>query len=367
MIEAITMPRWGMAMEEGTVTAWHLEEGASVLPGEEIVDVESTKTTNALEARSSGVIRRRLAPPGSVLPVGSLLGVIAPADVPENEIEKFISSFTSAETAVGAESLPRPQLITAGSRQINCLVLGEGNPVLLIHGFGGSIDSWSLTQPGLAVTHRVVAIDLPGHGESDESLNDGGVDELASVIAPVLDVFGFDVVHLIGHSMGGAVAAAAALLNPSRVRSLALIAPAGFGTEIDAGYIEGYLAAKRRRDLRPHVERLFADPELVSERMLEDLLRMKRLGGVEKALRQIAGQLFPGGRLRELLLRERLTELAMPRLILWGDEDRIIPPAHATSLGAITICGAGHMPQLERPAEVNRLLLAHLAQAEGSA
>ena len=75
-ILAVTVPKWGMAMEEGTVTAWHVEEGAPVAEGDEVLDVESTKIANAIEARAGGVLRRRVAAVGATLPVGGLLAVI---------------------------------------------------------------------------------------------------------------------------------------------------------------------------------------------------------------------------------------------------------------------------------------------------
>jgi pyruvate dehydrogenase E2 component (dihydrolipoamide acetyltransferase) len=98
--------------------------------------------------------------------------------------------------------------------------------------------------------------------------------------------------------------------------------------------------------------------------MLEDLIRLKRVGGVERALRQIADQLFPAGQQRVFDLREGYSALAMPRLLVWGDRDVIIPPEQGDALGAIRIRAAGHMPQIERPSEINRLILAHLAAAE---
>ena len=103
---------------------------------------------------------------------------------------------------------------------------------------------------------------------------------------------------------------------------------------------------------------------MVSERMLEDLIRLKRIGGAEKALRKIAEQLISEGHQRDTAWQEKLAQLTTPLLVLWGDDDRIIPPAHGDLVGAVRIAGAGHMPQLERPAEVSRLILAQLARVE---
>ncbi len=106
---------------------------------------------------------------------------------------------------------------------------------------------------------------------------------------------------------------------------------------------------------------LFAAPGAVSRDMVEELLRYKRLDGVEAALRGIAEAVFPGGRQRTVLA-ERLSELAQPVQVIWGREDRILPPAQSEGLPAhvavATIAGAGHMPQMEAAAEVNRLIRA---------
>ena len=96
--------------------------------------------------------------------------------------------------------------------------------------------------------------------------------------------------------MGGAVALSLALDAPDRVASATLIAPAGLGAEINSGYIDGFIGAQKRKDLKPHLEALFADPELVTRDLVEDVLKFKRLDGVEAALKTIAGAFFPGGR-----------------------------------------------------------------------
>lgn len=362
-IHAVTMPKWGMAMDEGRIVAWHVEAGAAVCPGRELLDVESTKATAAIEATADGVLRRRLAEVGEVRPVGSLLAVIAPPEVGDDAIDAFSASFDLTAAKEEASAGPSAERLSAGGRAINCKVEGEGGtPALLVHGFGGNLDSWSLVQPALALDRRVIAIDLPAHGDSDETLSDGGVDDLAGSVRAVLDALGVDRAHLVGHSMGGAIAIAAAAAAPARFACLVLIAPAGLGPEVDGEFISGFLAAKRRRDLRPAVERLFADKAMVSERMLEDLIRMKRVGGVESALRTIADQFFPAGRQRDMGLRSALAALPLPKRIIWGRADRTIPPAHAEGLAdTLFIDEAGHMPQLEAPAKVSRLLRQFLA------
>lgn len=97
-IQAVTMPKIGLTMEEGTVAVWQVAEGEAVEPGQHIVDVEIEKSTNEVEARAAGVLRRRVAAEGQVLPVGGLMAVIAPADAADAEIDAFIRNFKPVET-----------------------------------------------------------------------------------------------------------------------------------------------------------------------------------------------------------------------------------------------------------------------------
>ncbi|MGP1394490.1 MAG: acetoin dehydrogenase dihydrolipoyllysine-residue acetyltransferase subunit [Inquilinaceae bacterium] len=360
-IHALTMPKWGLAMTEGKITGWAVAEGASIAPGHEIVDIETTKITNGLETNATGVLRRIVAAPGQTLPVGALLGVIAPADVPDADIDTFIAGFTvtAPDEDDGAAAAAEPETIDIAGRPMRRLVVGQGDgpPMVLIHGFGGDLDNWLFTSPTLAEKRQVHAIDLPGHGGSTKDVGDGSIAALAASVAAYMDAEGIGSTHLVGHSMGGAIALTLALEQPDRVASITLLAPAGLGPEIDSSYIEGFIAAERRKDLKPHLEKLFADPSPVSRDLVENVLKMKRLDGVGAALRTIADAVFPGGR-QALDFRGRLGEVAAPMQIVWGGEDRIVPASHAEGVPVEThlLKGKGHMAHMEAAAEVNRLI-----------
>ncbi len=90
-IQPIVMPKWGLAMEEGALTSWLVAEGAQVEKGQEIAEIETSKIANVFESPASGTVRRLVAKEGDVLPVGSLLAVMAPAEVPDADIDRFVA------------------------------------------------------------------------------------------------------------------------------------------------------------------------------------------------------------------------------------------------------------------------------------
>jgi pyruvate dehydrogenase E2 component (dihydrolipoamide acetyltransferase) len=366
-ILAVTMPKFGLAMTEGKVVSWAKEEGIAVEAGEELADIETTKITNTYESPVAGVLRRHVAKEQEDLPVGALIAVLADPSVADSEIDAFIESF-QAEFAARPQldedpDLPAPAIVQAGGRPMRYFETGtghEGRPVVLLHGFGGDLNNWLFIQPALSERHRVIALDLPGHGGSAKDVGAGDLASLAKAVLDVLAALDVPKAHLVGHSLGGAVALRVALDSPSHAASLTLICPAGLGEEIDEDFTRDFIAANRRKLLEPVLAKLFVDPSLVSRDMTEDLLRFKRLDGATEALKAIRAANFQGGQ-REIL-RGRLAELGnIPVQVIWGAEDRIIPSRQTEGLpGSVVthvVSGAGHMPHLEKAAEVSRLLL----------
>jgi pyruvate dehydrogenase E2 component (dihydrolipoamide acetyltransferase) len=361
------MPKWGLAMTEGLVSAWHLEEGSVVEKGTEAVDIETEKITNEFQSPASGVLRRRLVEVGETVPVGALLGVLADAEASDEEIDAYVERFnaefaeTLAARAEEADAGPQPETVEVGDHKLRYLLMGAGEtePLVLIHGFGGDLNNWLFNQPVLAERRPVLALDLPGHGGSSKSMEAFDIDSLGRVVGEFLDMLDLQVTHLAGHSLGGAVAAQLALTRPDRVGSLTLIASAGLGPDINMDYIRGFIGARRRKDLKPVVEQLFADPSLVNRDMLDDLLKFKRLDGVEALLTRLADTVFANGT-QPVTLRDELLGLEVATQVVWGAEDRIIPAAHAKALpNAVQVSvleDAGHMVHMEKAAEVNELI-----------
>jgi pyruvate dehydrogenase E2 component (dihydrolipoamide acetyltransferase) len=364
----ITMPKWGLTMTEGKVVGWLKQEGQHFAPGETLLEIETTKITNVFEMPEGGTLRRIVAPAGTTLPVGALLAVTAPETVPDAKIDAFVAQFAPAEPVAEAEAeteTAKPRELEAAGRRLRYLELGEGDgiPVVLVHGFGGDLNTWMFTQPALAEGRRAIAVDLPGHGGSAKEVGSGDPDTLTDAIEAAADALAIERMHLVGHSMGGALAALLALRRPERSASLTLIASAGLGLEINAAFIDGFVRAGRRREAVEVLNLLVRDPALVSRAMVEEVLRYKRLDGVSAALATIAAAWFAGG-LQQLDLSARIAALAMPVQLIWGSDDRIVPVAHAEALASrwpvYILEQTGHLPHLEKAGEVNRLIKAFI-------
>lgn len=370
-ITPITMPKWGLTMTEGMVAEWLVSPGSPVREGEEIMEIETTKITNVFESPVAGLLRRQVAEKGVTIPVGGLLAVLADAAVSEAEIDAYVAKF-QAEFVPPADDdeapAAAPATIDVGGRRLRYLRLGpeSGTPILFLHGFGADLGTWMFTQPVLAERQPTVALDLPGHGGSGKDVGDGAAATLVAAVAAFMDAVSLPRAHLVGHSLGAALALGLAEAHPDRVASLTLLAPAGLGPDIDMTFIEGFVRATRRKEVKETLERLVADPKAVSRAMIDEVLKYKRLDGVAAALQAIAAAAFPGGRQRDDL-RHVLADATVPRQVVWGRADRIIPPAHAEGLPAGVACHlldqVGHLVHMERSGEVNRLIAELIAAA----
>lgn len=356
----IVMPKWGLSMSEGKLASWLMKDGDTVKVGDQILEVETDKIAGAVEAGDAGVLRRRIGQEDTVYPIKTLIGVVADADVPDADIDAFVNSYVVPAAEEGEkETGPHYEFTDTAAGRLRYTKRGDGdNTVLLIHGFGGDLDNWLFNADALAEEATVYALDLPGHGQSTKKVDEPTVTGLAKAVLSFMDTLKIAKAHLVGHSLGGAVAMEVARQAKSKVQSLTLISSAGLGLDINMDYIDGFVTSASRRDLKPVLENLFADGSLVSRQMIDDLLKFKRLDGVGDALTALKDSVFAGGR-QAAMLADALAASGVPALVIWGAEDKIVPAAHATAAKGAkveVIEGAGHMVQMEQAGRVNGLI-----------
>lgn len=246
---------------------------------------------------------------------------------------------------------------------------GEGEPVILIHGFPLSSELWTPQRAALSANYRVLALDLRGHGMSEPPHGAASVEMYADDVMAFMDALGIGAVNLAGLSMGGYIVMALLRRYPDRVRSIMLLATKAPG-DTDAG-------KQARNDMIALAETEGAGA--VAEKMLPKMLTARTRDTnpelVEFARSMMARTSVEGivGALHAL--RERpdsrptLDGLALPALILVGQEDELTPPAEATAMEAAIrnarleiVPDASHLLNLEQPEPVNRAMQAFLDQ-----
>ncbi len=269
--------------------------------------------------------------------------------------------------------------ITVDGHRVHAVVRGRGEPVLLLHGFGGSVYSWREVLPELARRHRVVAIDLYGFGWTDrpETLEPYARDGQVQLALGALDALGIDRAHVMGHSYGGALAMTLAATRPERVRSLVLVDAAA--PEYPNRRRKWVAAVPglpwlfvRGIGLRePFVRRVlrhsYADPAALDEATLDAYRERLRARGAVTAWR---GLTAPYDRLVDRR-PVRYEELDLPVLVVWGERDRLVPLEDGKEAASalprhrfVEIAGVGHAPMEEAPREFLDAVLPFLEDPE---
>lgn len=250
-----------------------------------------------------------------------------------------------------------------------------GEPVVLVHGFGGDKDNWTLYAPYLTPHCRVVCPDLPGFGENDRSVDrDYGMRAQARRLCEFLDALGIERCHLAGNSMGGFIALQFALDYPGRLASLSLLdnaGVAGTGTSDLQRAIErgsNPLELKTMADVDRLLSFVYRKPPFMPRQfkrvLLDDALANAQV--LEKVFWSLAREGIAG------VLNARLGEVRVPTLIVWGRHDQLIDVSVVDELRrgiansvAVIFEHVGHVPMLEAPQETAGHHLKLLSRASG--
>jgi pimeloyl-ACP methyl ester carboxylesterase len=433
MAVEIVMPRVDMDMSSGRMGRWHAAEGAHVVKGATLFEIETDKAAMEVDAPASGVLKFVAASEGDVLPVGACIGWIVadgetfvpprakahaaepgegaaamaapqlasawrdpPPALPHDSPSKDGRSFgrpmggggspgqrpraTPAARRVARErglrlegvrgsgplgriqqrdiETPAPAAPGAANAHRLWLQRGEGAPIVFLHGFGADLNGWRPVHRLLPETRPALAIDLPGHGLSSLG-EDASFEALVEAARAALAEEGVSAAHLVGHSLGGAVAAVLSHERGVKALSLMLIAPAGLGPETNAAFFDGFLQADTEAGLAPWLHMLVVDRAALGSALARTTLRQRQERPLVAEQRRLAASILAGGR-QAFDVRGFLAAPQAPTKIVFGIEDRITPAHHAEGLSGLIALHrfprVGHMPHLEARREVASLI-----------
>jgi len=263
----------------------------------------------------------------------------------------------------------RARYLTVDHLTLRYVDAGSGTPVILLHGLASSLYSWRyVLAPIAAAGFRVIAFDNKGFGFSDKPPAGYSNTDYVRVLIQLMDSLKISDAVLVGSSMGGAIAADAALAYPHRVRGLVLIDAAGLAVRgpwllrlLHSSLTPALIALRGRWITSVILKSTYADPHKVTGTDIDQYYAPLASREFGTALREV---------LREFRfddLRGRLGGIEIPSLVIWGDEDPWIPRAVGvefaralTRVAFAPVAQAGHLPQEEQPATVTHLLLEFL-------
>lgn len=270
------------------------------------------------------------------------------------------------------------QIATVKNQRIAYLDVGQGPPLILIHGFGGSMWQWEYQYFVLARTHRIIILDLLGFGLSDKPEEPYTPARLVEFFRQFMDTLNIPKATLVGNSMGAGLAMAMALDYPERVSRLVLISgfPAHVESSIASPQYQRFLAHRPplwlatlgnwmagRSATEQLLKEIVYDPDLISPTVIERSYHNRQRGGFLAPLYSLTEnlQIWPEQ------YGQRIRNISHQVLLLWGDHDRVFPLDVGVQVKNLlshvewhVIRKAGHLPQWEQPTIVNQLILAFL-------
>jgi len=273
-----------------------------------------------------------------------------------------------------SKQLLQDQYVEVGNIRTRYWALGDDkSSAILLHGLGGYIENWEDNVAALAQGRRVYALDLVGFGRSDKPQVRYSIPYLTEFVQKFMIVQGVDRATLIGESMGGAIALRFALHYPHQVEKMVLAASAGLGKEISIYLrmmslpILGELFARpSRKGTAQLLRQLFYNQDLITDQWIEEDYEMSSLPGAQhcilSALRSICN-VWGCRRDAYRPILDRLEEIEVPTLVVWGAQDRILPVTYAhqavkrlpnARVHIFDLCG--HIPNIERAEEFNALV-----------
>lgn len=415
----VIYPKVSLEASSGKVSRWLVAEGDSVKAGQILFEIENDKAAVEVESPAAGVIRDLVAE-GVEVDVGAGVAMIyamgaAPMPVPaknqpsaavakaapvlaeapspalhgprptplarriardqnlsieglsgtgprgrvqKKDVLAYLATLAHGPQTAAKPATPADATNPGGVLNHVWLRRGSGVPLVLLHGFSGDLNNWRGLFAGVRFDGPVLALDLPGHGQSPLEIPPDMDALAASVEQTVAGLLDGGMV-LVGHSFGGAVATRIAARGVLDLRGLCLFAPAGLGPEINSGFTDGILRAREPGSLRPWLNELVHDHAVISDAFLRAVVESRRNQPLTDAMRAFADRFLLDGTQSHSILPD-LARITLPTRVIFGRNDKILPFAHTASLpGHVALhalAACGHMPHMEQPAVSLRIL-----------
>jgi pimeloyl-ACP methyl ester carboxylesterase len=276
------------------------------------------------------------------------------------------------------EQTPQDQYVKVGDINTRFWTAGDkGTPVILIHGIGDAVETWGLNINVLAEHHRVYALDIIGFGRSDKPRIQPSLSIGAQFVSDFMETQHIERASVIGNSMGGGISLQFALQFPDKLDKLVLESAAALGKGVATFFRFFSIPVLGELLSRPShwgtawlLKQIAYDPALIIDDIVELYYQLATLPGAQRSFLSTlrVGVNFFGQRPRFTRpIVDNLSKITCPTLIIWGQQDRIIPVEHAqvakdgipnAELQILDPCG--HMPHFERPEDYNKLVLEFL-------
>ena len=417
MADAILVPQVGQDLTEAKIVALNVKLGDKVAKGDIVAEVESEKATFEVEAFVAGIVISLPYGVGDLAPVleplmhlgqaGETVGAAAaapapaaspvPVEIPQAESPQPsvapamesgngrsspLARRVAAQNGLQLERIagtgPRgavvmrdvtaalqtqpthstaPFALRSGS-SLKSLQAGTGTPVVFLHGFGAELAAWLPLVARITVPNPMLGADLAGHGAASTHAV-SGFDALVDDMAQRLSEAGISSAHLVGHSLGAAVAVALADRGDLDIRSLTLIAPAGLGPRINGDFVAGFVGARTEAALRRWMLNLVHAPDRLGDAMVRAAFAARTEPARSGALAALAATLFEGNT-QLFSVTPALRRLSCTIRVIFGLQDAIFRSTDADGLpGTVAVHrveGVGHLPQVEAATVVGRLI-----------
>ena len=262
--------------------------------------------------------------------------------------------------------------VEAGPYSLHYHEAGSGPALLMLHGSGPGVSGWSNFRgnlPVLAQHFRVLILDQPGFGLSAKPVLDQNYIAISSdAVRAFLDTLAIESVSIVGNSMGGGVATRFTLDHPVRVDKLVLMGPGGVGVSIlspepseGMRLLFAFNQEPTRERMEAWVRSMVSDPKLVTDELLDERMANAHRPGVLEAIREIFATFYRPEFNRMAPLWSELHALRTPTLLMWGQDDRVVPVEQSLlpfrrmpNADLIGFARCGHWVQIERKADFER-------------